>query len=127
MPEAQTNPAAKFEVGRSLPLLLVLFVGSGLAALIYEVVWFQLLELVIGSTAVSLGVVLATYMGGLCIGSILLPRYVSSREHPLRVYAFIEIGIGVLGVIELFAVPISSATSILEVGRWGPLASCCAR
>jgi spermidine synthase len=105
MPEAQTNPAAKFEVGRSLPLLLLLFVGSGLAALIYEVVWFQLLELVIGSTAVSLGVVLATYMGGLCIGSILLPRLVSVREHPLRIYAFIEIGIGVIGVIELFAVP----------------------
>jgi len=33
-----------------------LFIGSGCAALIYEVVWFQLLELVIGSSAVSLGV-----------------------------------------------------------------------
>ena len=33
--------------------LLVLFVGSGCAALIYEVVWLQLLQLVIGSTAVS--------------------------------------------------------------------------
>jgi spermidine synthase len=96
---------SRFEVGRSLPLLLLLFVGSGLAALIYEVVWFQLLELVIGSTAVSLGVVLATYMGGLCIGSLALPRFVSSRQHPLRVYARIEVAIGVIGIIELFAVP----------------------
>jgi hypothetical protein len=38
---------------RFLPLLLLLFVGSGCAALIYEIVWFQLLELVIGSSAVS--------------------------------------------------------------------------
>ena len=40
---------------RLLPVLLLLFVGSGCAALIYEVVWFQLLELVIGSSAVSMG------------------------------------------------------------------------
>ena len=65
---------------RHLPLLLLLFVGSGCAALIYEVVWFQLLQLVIGSSAVSLGVLLGTYMGGMCLGSLLLPRYVSARR-----------------------------------------------
>jgi len=36
---------------RFLPGLFLLFVGSGCAALIYEVVWFQLLQLVIGATA----------------------------------------------------------------------------
>ena len=35
-------------------VVLLLFVGSGAAALIYEVVWFQLIELVIGATAASL-------------------------------------------------------------------------
>src|SRR5687767_9965029 len=34
-----------------LPALLVLFIGSGCAALIYEVVWFQLLQLSVGSSA----------------------------------------------------------------------------
>ena len=53
-------------------MLLVLFVGSGCAALIYEIVWLQLLQLVIGSTAVSLGVLLGTFMGGMCLGSLLL-------------------------------------------------------
>ena len=55
---------------RFLPLLVVLFVGSGCAALIYEVVWFQLLSLVIGSNAISMGVLLATFMGGMCAGSL---------------------------------------------------------
>ena len=59
---------------RFLPALLLLFVGSGCAALIYEVVWFQLLQLVIGSSAVSMGVLLGTFMGGMCLGSYLLPR-----------------------------------------------------
>ena len=60
---------------RYLYLLPLLFVGSGCAALIYEIVWFQLVELVIGSSAVSLGVLLGTFMGGMCLGSLLLPRW----------------------------------------------------
>ena len=90
---------------RYMPALLLLFVASGCAALIYEIVWFQLLQLVIGSSAVSLAVLLGTFMGGMCLGSFLLPRYISAREHPLRVYAFFEIGIGVLGLLILFGVP----------------------
>ena len=73
---------------RVLPALLLLFVGSGCAALIYEIVWFQLLQLVIGSSAVSLGVLLGTFMGGMCLGSLLLAaRHLAARQHPLRVYA----------------------------------------
>ncbi len=88
-----------------LPALLLLFAGSGCAALIYEVVWFQLLQLVIGSSAVSLGVLLGTYMGGMCLGSILLSRIISRREHPLRVYGLLELGIGIFGVAVLFIIP----------------------
>ena len=91
---------------RLLPALLLLFVGSGCAALIYEVVWFQLLELIIGSSAVSMGVLLGTFMGGMCLGSFLLPRYVSPAAHPLRVYAWLEIGIGAMGLLILFGMPI---------------------
>ena len=90
---------------RLLPLLLLLFVGSGCAALIYEIVWFQLLQLVIGSSAISLGVLLGTYMGGMCLGSLLLPRVISAKRHPLRVYAFLELGIGIIGVCALYGMP----------------------
>ena len=91
---------------RVLPFLLVLFVGSGLCALIYEVVWFQLLELVIGSSAISLGVLLATFMGGMCIGSLTLPRFARRVRHPLQLYALLELSIGSIGVLELFAIPL---------------------
>jgi spermidine synthase len=106
---------------RYLPVLLVLFIGSGCAALIYEVVWFQLLQLVIGSSALSLGVLLGTYMGGMCLGSLLLPRYVSAKEHPLRVYALIEAGIGICGVLSLFGVPLIDHiyAAVAGQGIWG--------
>jgi spermidine synthase len=91
---------------RFLPVLLLLFVGSGCAALIYEVVWFQLLQMVVGSSAISLGVLLGTFMGGLCLGSLGLSRVIPARHHPLRVYALLELGIGVIGMLVLVAMPL---------------------
>jgi spermidine synthase len=91
---------------RFLPWLLILFVGSGCAALIYEVVWLQLLQLVIGSTGISMGVLLGTFMGGMCLGSFLLPRLVSADHHPLKIYAFLELGIGVIGIAILNLMPV---------------------
>ncbi|PYQ87381.1 MAG: SAM-dependent methyltransferase [Acidobacteria bacterium] len=91
---------------RYLPALVVLFIGSGCAALIYEIVWFQLLQLVIGSSSISLGILLGTFMGGMCLGSVLMPGAVSPRQHPLRVYASLEAGIGVLGLLILFGMPL---------------------
>jgi spermidine synthase len=102
------NSKASFDASRFLPWLLILFAGSGCSALIYEIVWYQLLQLVIGSTAISLGFLLATFMGGLCIGSLSLPRYLAKRKpmHPLRAYGMIELGIGVFGVLELALMPL---------------------
>jgi len=91
--------------GRHFPLLVLLFAGSGCAALIYEVVWFELLELIVGSSAISIGILLAAFMGGLCVGSLCLSRLVPARAHPLRVYALLEIGIGVLGILIFFGLP----------------------
>ena len=91
---------------RFLPLLILLFVGSGCAALIYEIVWFQLLSLTIGSSAVSMGVLLGTFMGGMCIGSLLLSKYISRAEHPLRVYAWLEAAIAVFGLLVFWGMPV---------------------
>jgi spermidine synthase len=100
----ETQPAST-GASRYMPLLILLFAGSGCSALIYEIVWFQLLQLAIGSTAVSLGVLLATYMGGLCLGSLALPR-LRLKQHPLKVYAALEAGIAVLGLLVLVAIPL---------------------
>jgi spermidine synthase len=99
-------PSAAPLKGAAMPLLLLLFFGSGCAALIYEIVWFQLLQLVIGSSAVSLGVLLGVFMGGMCVGSLALPRWVPQHYHPLRVYACLEAGVGVCGLAALLVVPL---------------------
>jgi spermidine synthase len=93
---------------RTLPALFLLFIGSGCAALIYEIVWFQLLQLVIGSSAISLGILLGTFMGGMCLGSLGLPRMISARRHPLHVYAALEAGIGLCALLILVGMPLVS-------------------
>ncbi|HJT87990.1 MAG TPA: hypothetical protein VJ732_09040, partial [Bryobacteraceae bacterium] len=121
-PKPQAEAVQARVPGRASPAaLLVLLAGSGCAALIYEIVWFQLLQLVIGSSAISLGLLLAAYMGGLCLGSAALPRLVPRDRNPLRVYALLELGIGVCGIAALFGLPliahiyVAGATS----GLWG--------
>src|SRR5260370_42653939 len=91
---------------RFLLLLLCLFAGSGCAALMYEIVWLQLLQLVIGSSGVSLAVLLGTFMGGMCLGSLYLPRWIGVRDHPLLVYGLLELGTGLLGVLVLFGLTV---------------------
>jgi len=102
------------------PLLLALFIGSGCAALIYEVVWFQLLGLVIGSSAISLGIILGTFMGGMFLGSLMISRFTSPNRHPLRVYALLELGIGIGGVLVLLGVPLVSGLYISWAGEGIP-------
>ena len=119
MNETQANqPSNLSEPKHSIALLILLFAGSGCAALIYEIVWFQLLQLVVGSSAVSLAVVLGTFMGGMCLGSLALPRIVSDRHHPLKVYALLELGIGIIGLLVLFVMP-SLGSLYTSIGGYG--------
>lgn len=100
------DPVGVIELSkRAYPLLAAFAAGSGLAALIYQVVWFQLLSLAIGASAVSLGVLLFAFMGGSCLGSLLFAKIVAAAWHPLRVYAAIELGIGVIGLVLLYGIP----------------------
>jgi spermidine synthase len=105
---------------RYLPLIVLLFIGSGCAALIYEIVWFQLLQMVIGSSAISLGILLGTFMGGMCIGSVLMPRCISARRHPMHLYAVFEATIGVMGILILIGMPLVGSIYMSWAGS-GPV------
>lgn len=99
------NETPRVAAEGTLVFLVLLLAGSGCAALIYEIVWFQLLQIVIGASAISLGLLLAAFMGGMCLSSASFARVVAARHHPLRVYALLELGIGLFGLLELFGIP----------------------
>lgn len=84
---------------RVLRIIYLLFFLSGGTALIYEVIWTKELTLIMGNTVYSSTTVLAAFMGGLALGSIFLGRYIDkSKVSPLRLYAILELGIGLFAL-----------------------------
>ena len=76
-----------------LPLSIAYFL-SGLCGLIYQVVWIRKFCLIFGSTVFAMSVVIAVFFGGLAIGSYLFGKISTSSRNPLRLYATLEVAIG---------------------------------
>jgi spermidine synthase len=83
-------------------LILLTFTLSGIAALIYEVVWFRPLTLIFGSTIYATSILVAAFLGGLSIGSWLFGSYADQAKSPLKAYALIELGIGFYGLMLIY-------------------------
>ena len=81
-----------------LPLAIICFFLSGVAGLIYEVCWIRKASLIFGSTTYALSTVLAVFFIGLALGSWCFGRISRRTERPLRLYAILEIGVGVLAL-----------------------------
>ncbi len=75
-------------------LVLTLFFFSGACGLVYQVVWARMLTQVFGTTAAAVGVALAAFMSGLALGGWLLGKLADRSPNPLRLYALLELGIG---------------------------------
>ena len=71
-------------------LVFFLF-ASGFCALVYQMAWLRLLRLVFGASTAASAAVLAIFMGGLGLGSLVLGKWAEKSRNPLRLYAFLEI------------------------------------
>ena len=80
------------------PILLTLFLLSGGGGLIYQVVWMRMLGFAMGSTVLAVSTVLTAFMAGLALGSFSFGRLIDRRADALKVYAYLEIGIGLCGL-----------------------------
>jgi len=72
----------------------LLFVVSGIAGLVYQVVWFKYLSLFLGNTTYAQMTVLATFLGGLALGNYLFGKKSDSFDNPVRIYSLLELFIG---------------------------------
>ncbi|CAG0994318.1 Polyamine aminopropyltransferase [Anaerolineales bacterium] len=82
----------------SIILVSILFFLSGVAGLIYQTVWVRLLELYFGVTLTASTLIVAAYMAGLGLGSMLGGRIASRSKNTVLLYGLIEAGIGVFGI-----------------------------
>ena len=77
------------------PWIYFLFLFSGVASLIYQIVWVRMLTLVFGHTIYSVSIVLSAFMAGLGLGSYLWGKTIDKTGKPLLIYGKIEILIGI--------------------------------
>ena len=87
-------------------LIIIIFGLSGMTALIYEIIWIRPLSLVFGTTTYAISIIIAAFLSGLALGSWIAGRYSDKIKNPLRFYGFLEIGIGLYGlmIIGLFSI-----------------------
>ncbi len=79
--------------------LLLGFFLSGFAALIYEIVWTQLLTLAFGASFYSFSMMLAAFFLGLGLGGYAAGRYIDKIKDPIEIFSYIEMGIGLSGLL----------------------------
>jgi spermidine synthase len=80
-----------------------LLFASGAAGLVYQVAWVRLLGLAFGVTIYAISTVLAAFMGGLAIGSLVGGRRADSAARPLRLYGLVELGVGATALLTPWA------------------------
>jgi spermidine synthase len=80
-------------------LVMVCCFFSGVAGLVYEIVWTRYLALFLGHTSYAVLAVLVAFMGGLALGNAWLGRWVDRVRHPLRLYGWLEVGIAVYALV----------------------------
>ncbi|MGA1370176.1 MAG: fused MFS/spermidine synthase [Pseudomonadales bacterium] len=96
--------------------VLACFFLSGFAALVYQMAWLREFTIAFGTSEVAVATVLAAYMGGLALGSIIAAQTVSRLRRPVLAYGFLEAGIAASAL----AVPaMISGASVLLVALIG--------
>ena len=107
------------------------FILSGVAGLVYEVLWGRYLGVYVGHSAYAQVLVLTVYLGGMAVGAIAIGERSKRLEEPLLWYAWAEAGLAVFGVVfhGLFTLmvdvsydhlfPAIGSAGLVGAARWG--------
>src|SRR5215475_11898841 len=76
-------------------------VFSGLSALVYQIVWVRLLGFTFGTTTEAVSTVLAVFFAGLALGNVAAASWLPRVRRPLRVYALLELAIGLYALLSV--------------------------
>jgi len=103
-----------------LTLVYGLFLLSGSAGLVYQVVWSRLFADVFGITAYAVTAVLATFLGGLALGAWWLGRFADRTRNPLGFYGLLEMGIGVSALAGTYLITAMEPLHVFAATRLAP-------
>ncbi|MFT3707836.1 MAG: hypothetical protein QM817_09280 [Archangium sp.] len=105
-------------------VMALLFFTSGATSLVFETLWLRGFAIVLGGTVYSMSCVLTAFMGGLALGASLASRFVARRRETLgragfiRAYGWLELAVGIYGLLVTLALFFGQATWLALVGRF---------
>lgn len=103
----------------SIRVAALLF-GSGFCALVYQTVWLRQFRLIFGASTTATAAVLAIFMAGLGIGSVLLGRRADAKERPLAFYGKLELGIAFSAALTPLLLIVVRAAYVASGGSSSP-------
>ncbi len=93
------------------------FACTGFLALIFEVAWTRSLILVFGSSVYSFATMLATFLTGLALGSMIVSRFADRFKHPVAIFCVFTI---LMGLFTLLTTPLIGQLPDLSVRLYDP-------
>lgn len=115
IPSLEIKDTKKSETSTTPRWVIAVFVASGFAGLLYEVVYAKSLAVTFGSTSLASYTVLTTYMSGMALGAWLGGYIADKVKKPLLYYAGIEAFIGLYAVITPFLFKVIQNIYVLSV------------
>ena len=94
--QTKTNCESSLSTDRKLSLLLIfIFAYSGMASLASEILWTRVLVFPMGTTLNSFTIILATFLFGIALGSIISNKIFGNSNHVIK-FLLIQLSIAIL-------------------------------
>ncbi len=116
MSKSLRNKSTRFSRDGAFWGVSLCFLLSGVAGLIYQMVWMRYLSTIFGTSELAIVTVLVAYMGGLAVGAAVASKRVQSLKNPIRLYAILE---GVIAASALLVPLLLKAVGGLQVAILG--------
>lgn len=96
--KVDVSPALEQPVySRTTVRMVLIGIGlSGFCALSYEVFWTRMLNLFLNNNIYSFTAILATFLVGIAVGSLIYARWLSRIKQQIGLFIWLQIGIGVI-------------------------------
>ncbi|WP_341679234.1 fused MFS/spermidine synthase [Niveibacterium sp. SC-1] len=120
-PDAGATRPSRRLLAKVPPSLLIC--TSGVAALIYQVLWIKQISLLVGVDVYAVSLTLSGFFAGLACGAAWLGRKADGLARPARAYALIESGIAVGGlgltvILPMLAMPFARIEDAIGPAAW---------
>lgn len=103
-----TNVTTKNNWHFNNTLLYFIIFFSGIAALIYELIWIRMLNLTFGVSSFAIATVISVFLLGIGLGSLYFGKKVETTKNILKTYAYLELSIAIFSSLSFLVLKYSN-------------------